>query len=343
DKINPSVSITAGTGTTNTIPVTIKASDANGIKSYKYEYKLQSETTWKTATFSNNSYTGLSDGKTYDLKVTVTDGAGRTNSAQTTGTTKVANTPPYNLTTNCSSKTTTSMTIRARAYDNDSPSQTLTYKLYWGGSNTAMDTKTGTSGNYVTFTTKTGLAEYTTQTYSWRVEVTDSKSNPISANGTDRTSCGGRTLYCSRPTNHRMCGLRTVGGSRMYGWTDLRDCIFNYVVFKKGTSKVQGGYTCKNCGTVKPQSEDYGEISRWSYCVGNNRSVEYDRFYCLECWGNLTASLGSLIGQKAYNISECRTLSAKVNAISRRFSGIQYGDNLNTICRTCSRVRFATG
>ncbi|MCI8621282.1 MAG: hypothetical protein HFJ50_06105, partial [Clostridia bacterium] len=30
----------------------------------------------------------------------------------------------------CSSKTTTSMTIRARAYDNDSPAQTLTYKLY---------------------------------------------------------------------------------------------------------------------------------------------------------------------------------------------------------------------
>ena len=194
DKINPSVTIQAGTGTTNSIPVTIKASDANGIKSYKYEYKLQSETTWKTATFSNNSYTGLSDGKTYDLKVTVTDGAGRTNSAQTTGTTKVANTPPYNLTTNCSSKTTTSMTIRARAYDNDSPSQTLTYKLYWGGSSAAMDTKTGTSGNYVTFATKTGLAEYTTQTYSWRVEVTDSKSNPISVSGSDRTKCSRNNL-----------------------------------------------------------------------------------------------------------------------------------------------------
>ncbi|MCI8620899.1 MAG: hypothetical protein HFJ50_03790, partial [Clostridia bacterium] len=171
------------------------------------EYKLQSETTWKTATFSNNSYTGLSDGKTYDLKVTVTDGAGRTNSAQTTGTTKVANTPPYNLTTSCSSKTTTSMTIRARAYDNDSPTQTLTYKLYWGGSSAAMDTKTGTSGNYVTFTPKTGLAEYTTQTYSWRVEVTDSKSNPISATGNDRTYCSGITNSCTgtKKNNCTLC------------------------------------------------------------------------------------------------------------------------------------------
>ena len=117
----------------------------------------------------------------------------------------VANTPPYNLTTNCSSKTTTSMTIQARAYDNDSPAQTLTYKLYWAGSSTAMDTKTGTSGNTVTFTTKTGLAEYTTQTYSWRVEVTDSKSNPISATGTDRTYCSGKTNFCEG-IRYRSCG-----------------------------------------------------------------------------------------------------------------------------------------
>ena len=135
----------------------------------------------------------MSDGKAYNLRVTVKDKAGhtKTTDGNTTATTVVANTPPYNLSTNCSSKTTTSMTISAVAYDNDTSAQTLTYKLYWGGSSTAMDTKTGTSGNTVTFATKTGLAEYTTQTYSWKVEVTDSKSNPISATGNDRT-------YCSR-------------------------------------------------------------------------------------------------------------------------------------------------
>ncbi|MCI8620783.1 MAG: fibronectin type III domain-containing protein, partial [Clostridia bacterium] len=130
DKINPSVTIQAGTGTTNSIPVTIKASDANGIKSYKYEYKLQSETTWKTATFSNNSYTGLSDGKTYDLKVTVTDGAGRTNSAQTTGTTKVANTPPYNLTASYSSKSYNYITVSARAYDTEDGRDRKRFNIY---------------------------------------------------------------------------------------------------------------------------------------------------------------------------------------------------------------------
>ncbi|MCI8620757.1 MAG: hypothetical protein HFJ50_02860, partial [Clostridia bacterium] len=201
DKINPSVTIQAGTGTTNSIQVNIKASDANGIKSYKYEYKLQSETTWKTATFSNNSYTNLSDGKTYDLKVTVTDGAGRTNSAQTTGTTQVANTAPRDLTTWCSSRTTSSMTIQAKAYDDDTPAQTLTYNLYWGGATRVYDTKTGTSGKTVEFSTVIGLSYYTTQTYPWRIEVLDSKGANLSCTGNDRTLCPGNNIECSNFSN----------------------------------------------------------------------------------------------------------------------------------------------
>ena len=89
------------------------------------------------------------------------------------------------------------MTIQARAYDDDTLAQTLTYKLYWGENGVAMDTKTGTSGQTVTFTTKTGLAEYTTQTYSWKVEVTDDKSDSIAKLGTDRTKCSGMGLLCS--------------------------------------------------------------------------------------------------------------------------------------------------
>jgi hypothetical protein len=73
------------------------------------------------------------------------------------------------------------MTISAKAYDYDTPAQTLTYKLYWGNSTTAMDTKTSTSGNTVTFTTKTGLTEYTTQTYSWKVEVTDNAGGNVTS------------------------------------------------------------------------------------------------------------------------------------------------------------------
>ncbi|MCI8621083.1 MAG: fibronectin type III domain-containing protein, partial [Clostridia bacterium] len=220
DKINPSISITAGTGTTNSIPVTITASDTNGITNYKYEYKENGTSEWKTATFSNNSYTGLSDGKTYDLKVTVTDGAGRTNSAQTTGTTKVANTPPYNLTTNCSSKTTTSMTIRARAYDNDSPAQTLTYTLSLNGQ---TRTATGTSGNYVTFSAVSGLSEYTY--YNWTVTVKDSNNASISGTGRDRTYCSGTTYSCNEragPLSVQVAigwGIQDVFGGKITGMT----------------------------------------------------------------------------------------------------------------------------
>ena len=49
-----------------------------------------------------------------------------------------------------------------------------------------IDTKTGTSGETVIFTAKGGLAEYTTQTYSWKVEVTDSKNETISKTETGR-------------------------------------------------------------------------------------------------------------------------------------------------------------
>ena len=203
---------------------------------YKFEYKEEGGN-WQTGTQGNDTngsktvtFNVPKDNTTYKIRVTVTDGAGNTGtSTEVSIKTQLANTPPYSLTTNCSSKTTTSMTIRARAYDNDSPAQTLTYKLYWGGSTTAMDTKTGTSGNYVTFTTKTGLAEYTTQTYSWRVEVTDGKSNPISATGTDRTYCSGRTNYCNvgRPAgNCSSCngtGSSQVKCSRYFKRTIVSD------------------------------------------------------------------------------------------------------------------------
>ena len=173
-----------------------KAEEA-GVAHYKFEYK-EGTGAWQLGTEGNDTngsktvtFSVPKDNTTYTLRVTVTDGAG--NVGTSTGSysikTQVANTQPHDLTTWCSSRTTTSMTISAKAYDDDTPAQPLTYKLYWGDSTTAMDTKTGTSGGTVTFTTKTGLAEYTTQYYNWKVEVTDSKSVKISKNGNDRTQC----------------------------------------------------------------------------------------------------------------------------------------------------------
>jgi hypothetical protein len=161
---------------------------------YKYDYRLQNGS-WATAKYSNGNFTGLSDGKTYELRVTVTDNAGRTNFATTTATTKVANTPPYNLTTDLSSRTTNSLTVRARAYDNDSPAQTLTYTLSLNGQ---TRTATGTSGNYVTFSAVSGLSEYTT--YSWTVTVKDTNNATISGSASDRTYCSGANRTCSKPS-----------------------------------------------------------------------------------------------------------------------------------------------
>ncbi|MCI8621604.1 MAG: hypothetical protein HFJ50_07975 [Clostridia bacterium] len=93
------------------------------------------------------------------------------------------------------------MTVRARAYDNDNPKQTLTYTLSLNGQ---TRTATGTSGNYVTFSAVSGLSEYTT--YSWTVTVKDSNNASISGSGSDRTYCSGKTYYCKGPsqecTNH---------------------------------------------------------------------------------------------------------------------------------------------
>ncbi|MCI8622005.1 MAG: hypothetical protein HFJ50_10325, partial [Clostridia bacterium] len=96
------------------------------------------------------------------------------------------------LTTDLSSRTTNSLTVRARAYDNDSPAQTLTYTLSLNGQ---TRTATGTSGNYVTFSAVSGLSEYTT--YSWTVTVKDSCNASISGSGSDRTYCSGRIYSCS--------------------------------------------------------------------------------------------------------------------------------------------------
>ena len=147
------------------------------------------------------------------------------------------------------------MTISAKAYDNDTPTQTLTYKLYWGNSTTAMDTKTSTSGNTVTFTTKTGLAEYTTQTYSWKVEVTDSKSTAISKNSSDRTYCSGRSQYCSggifSPCS--VCkGVGIVHREHTDSYIDLGNALGSVQVYCSLCAESHEGpchwLSCRRCG-----------------------------------------------------------------------------------------------
>ena len=92
-------SLTTGTVGETSIAVTAKGTDAtSGIYSYQFQRSTTSATTGftkvetptSTATSYNYTYTGLTSGTKYYLKVIVTDKAGNTKEATTTATTKTA-------------------------------------------------------------------------------------------------------------------------------------------------------------------------------------------------------------------------------------------------------------
>ena len=92
-------SLTTGTVGETSIEVTAKGTDAtSGIYSYQFQRSTTSATTGfttvatqtSTATSYNYTYTGLTSGTTYYLKVIVTDKAGNTKEASATATTKTA-------------------------------------------------------------------------------------------------------------------------------------------------------------------------------------------------------------------------------------------------------------
>ena len=100
DSTAPSTaSLTTGTVGETSIEVTAKGTDAtSGIYSYQFQRSTTSATTGfttvatqtSTATSYNYTYTGLTSGTTYYLKVIVTDKAGNTKEASATATTKTA-------------------------------------------------------------------------------------------------------------------------------------------------------------------------------------------------------------------------------------------------------------
>ena len=91
DKKEPTAGITVGTVTRDSITVTATGTDAeSGVKNYTFEYKLSTSNSYtgttKKATTSH-TFEGLTAGQTYNIKVTVTDNAGNTKEATTTGAT----------------------------------------------------------------------------------------------------------------------------------------------------------------------------------------------------------------------------------------------------------------
>ena len=164
----------------------------------------------------------------------MTDNAG--NVSKSTGDTELgtsastpsANTSPYSATTSCSSKSTTSMTIIARAYDREQTS--LSYTLYFNGS--YKQTLNGSSG--VTFNIVTGLSKRTN--YSWYVVVSDGKGGSVTARNNSYTNCPGNDSGCAGGGIKGSC--QTCGGAGII-------CYKGHCL-----SEVAVSMCCSDCGQI---------------------------------------------------------------------------------------------
>ena len=273
DGISPIISSFGVTAyDTTTISVQTTAVDnETGIESYKYEYKKSSETTYTTAATTSSStyrYTNLADGTEYNLRVTVTDKAGNQATSNATQTTQTANSGPVLASVTLNSKTTSSITIAARATDADGDN--LTYMLYTGTSSSSLSLA-GISSSIAqgtqTTLSKSSLSSYTD--YYYRIDVTDGKATTQGSVNSVRTYCpGGSTTTVS-------CG--TCGGD----------------------GKVSNSVTCTCSGkaastTAKQSCPDCGAsvtVTRL-VCTGNSQMTIGSRWSC-SCGRSFSSNPGT--------------------------------------------------
>lgn len=274
------------------ITVDVTAVDyESGIYSYEFQYKLSSSNEYITATtkITNSKtctykYEGLTENENYDLKVIVKDKASLTSEQTLNNILVQENNMPIIETAKCSSKTTNSMEITAKATDIDGDK--LTYKLYISTSEngsytlkaTASDKDEGTEVKL----NATGLSAYTI--YWWYIEIDDGKEIMTSDKKSTRTYCPGTgytctTTYCSG-TQETTCTICNGSGERR------RSC--------------SGGSTCSKCGGS-------GKIK----CPGS--PTEYDRTTttCSNCGKNTSVrryfrcDICGTSGYDAYHCSSC--------------------------------------
>ena len=224
------------------------------------------------------TYTGLSDGRTYYIRVLVTDNAGNVgksagdNEAGTPISTPSANTNPYNLTTSAPTnlRSTTILTITASATDNEQ--DTLYYDLYWNGSSTVTETKSGTKGTAVTFTARTGLTKRTI--YSWRIVVRDGAGGEQNGASTSAyTNCPGNDQSC---VGYKSVTCSYCSGKGSYGamgtWEgeiESSDITSVCQVVETGTDRV-----CNRTTTFRRKtSRSTVWISGYVYVCTDHRSI----------------------------------------------------------------------
>lgn len=212
--------------------------------------------------------TGLVAGNSYHVYAEIYDVAG--NKQTTSIITALTNRAPVIQSVNYSTKTTSSLTVTARATDEDGDN--LRYTLYTSTSQnsgyTAKATTSGAAGQAVTLQA-TGLSEYTL--YYYYVEVTDTIATVSNAKNSQRTYCPGNTYSCNGSTNYCSGSTRTCSGNTYTctnGYTTTVDCSSCSGNGSKTCTNCSGrGYVYKACSTCGGDGEvDCGNCSRKRNC-----------------------------------------------------------------------------
>ena len=276
DTVQPTVSVKSSNVTYNSATLTVTATDSqSGIKNYQF---FLGNTSKATQTGNTYNYTGLAENTSYTLKVIVTDNAGNQKEASTSIKTGISNVAPQVASVTYSTKTTNSLTIKARATDGNS-SDRLTYTLYTSTSENSGFTSKATVSNQVPGTevtlTASGLSQYTQ--YYYYVTVSDGKASAQSGTqGWVRTYCPGNTYRC---TEARTCSGQSLQCPGSTEYASCSNC--------GGDGMYSPGVKCNYCsGSGKrPILCPHGKLTSHKYCEHGRMSA-----HTIKCEHNKTSS-----------------------------------------------------
>lgn len=184
---NPVTGLTAGTPTTNSIPVTWTKSSSSNVANYEVAFSGNGGTSYTIASAvvnaSSTSYevTGLSPGRSYIIRVVAINGAGNRSTAATVtaNTASVPDTTPPEAVTNLTAGTPTSNSVPI-SFTASIASDISKYEVAYStdGTNFTVATSTLTGTSY----TVTGLNASTL--YTFRVVAIDTSGNRSTGNPT---------------------------------------------------------------------------------------------------------------------------------------------------------------
>ncbi|MCI8396474.1 MAG: hypothetical protein HFJ52_01970, partial [Clostridia bacterium] len=192
--------------TANSITVEAIANDnagGSGIKQYKFEIKPISGTDsdWtsptsatinSTAGTQSYTFTGLSMGE-YSIRVTVKDKVSNQNISNTVACKTIINTAPIVETVTYASKTTNSITVRAKATDAQNDALTYTMYVSTNGSSWTQKAISGSISAGLTVTlTANGLAEYT----NYYIKIRASETSTLQKFYNEKTNSIRIRTYC---------------------------------------------------------------------------------------------------------------------------------------------------